>query len=203
MQEIQQRYPHLSFEWVRVLAHHIVEERNAVAAVNQVFADSGWGLACLACQVVRKKVEALARDSTYPWLRYVAEKGMAYTVLLDGVPLRIQPDVEEIRDVMSAERSAMNAQMSLFGDEAETILRLEVSQRPGQAVDLVTLFLFREKTAETLDSFVVYDVNGASGRPSGQPGVVIPLARPAEEADISDLFAFPSEDQALNDNDYE
>lgn len=209
MEEISRRFPNLSLEHLRELAGIVVERRNAVAAANQVFARATWGIACTACQVVKLHIEELARDGVYPWLRSVREAGMAYTVVVDDVPLRVQPDIDVVRDVMPGERAAMLQVQKLLPIDDEgpsVILRLEVAQRPAMPVDRVTLFLFDEHTNTTLDCEVVYDVAGVGGAESGDEstmsgGTVVPLARPAQDVDPAPRFEFEDLDNVTaNDN---
>lgn len=212
MDEIARRYPSLSLDHVRELAAVVALERNAVATINQLYRGAPWGLACLACQAVKNKIENLDEGGAHPWLRYVREAGMAYTVVVDDVPLRVQPDIDDIRDVMPGERAAMlgmRTQLQLLSEpDPNAILRLEVAQRPGDPVATITLYLFNEGTGITLDSEVVYRRPEGSASaanetpPSFSPGAaVVPLARPAQDADPTTRFEFEDfENVTANDN---
>lgn len=212
MDEIARRFPGLRFDHVRELAAIVAVERDAVAVINRVYRGAAWGLACLGCQVVKNRIERLDDDNTFEWLRYVKEAGMAYTVVVDDVPLRVQPDIEDIRDVMPGERAVMlRGQMNLLTSEPDpkAILRLEVAQRPGESVDAVTLYMFEEETGILLDSEIVYrrDTGSANATNTATPlapagGEVLPLARPAQDADPTNRFVFDELDAATaNDND--
>lgn len=214
MDEITRRFPTLRFDHVRELAAIVVEERDSVALLNRVYRGAAWGLACLGCEVVKDRIERLHYEGSHEWLRYVKEAGMAYTVVVDEVPLRVQPDIEDIRDVMPGERAVMmRGQMSLLQPESDpkAILRLEVAQRSGEPVDAVTLYMFEEMTGTMLDSEILYQRGAGSagtGTPnSGAPlspmgGEVLRLTRPAQDADPTQRFAFDDLDNVTaNDND--
>jgi hypothetical protein len=194
MREIGRLYPALRREHLESLAAIVAAERNAVADVNKVFSSAAWGIACLYYQVVKDKLESLHDSGVHPWLRYVKEKGLAYTILVDGAPLRTQPPGDEIRDVMDGEWIAIREQTSLFaeGGNPNAILRLVVSQRAGMPVRSATLFLYDKHTGIELDSVQLYNSDVTVTR-DGQTAEILPLTRRAQDIDATQRFQFPSE----------
>lgn len=200
--KIKELYPSLSWEHVRSLALTVATERNAATDITKVYSKQRWGVGCLLCQVVKDKIHDLDKSGEYPWLKYLPEIGMAYTVVVDGAPLRIQPDIDEIRGVMSNELGTIQAarptQATLFSTDAlypmqrdELILRLEITQQPAKHVDLIALYLFDAHSGTTLDREVVYDV---------APSQVISLTRSAQDVDLGGMFAFHADnDQGAKD----
>ncbi len=194
MTYIKDQYPALSMDHVRLLAQLVAMARNGVVAINKIYRKAGWGLACLCCNVVRDMVKDADASGEYPWLRYIGEKGLAYTVVVDGVPLRIQPDVEEIRVAMAGERALLSACQELLFATSEqdgVLLRLEVLQRPGDQVRQITLFLFEEHSGATLDCVIVY---------SGEPAKTLTFTRPAQDVDTSGLFSFHADNDLKIDD---
>jgi hypothetical protein len=202
MGEITRRFPSLSLEHVRTLSEIIAIERNAVALVNRPFKRARWGMGCMLCDVVKQKLDRASRDGAYPWFRYVPELGNAYTVVIGSVPLRVQPEVDDIRDVMPGERRAMDTMRSQFlwpeqNATYDLVLRLEIDQRPGEPVDTITLYLLNLGTGETLDSEKVYVRPGAAGGAFDDAPMapVLPLARAAQDVDVRSRFAFDDNDE--------
>lgn len=191
---IVDRYPALSMPKLRQVAGIVATERNAVVEVNKLWKGCTWGLGCLCCQAVLRKLESIAQTSGFEWLGFKREIGMAYTITVDGIPLRIQPDIEEIREVMPNEREALERLRprpvaGLLFDLppiASEILRLETTQTAGRPVSMVTLYLFDEHSGRTLDSELLYSPNAADD-----------FRRPARDANTADVFEFPpANDQA-------
>ena len=121
---------------------------------------------------------------------------MGYTVLVGGIPLRVQPDIDEIREVLPGERHAMeiaSPQSSLFPDDGEAgaLLRLEVAQRPGEPVDNVALYLFDERTGVTLDCEVLYRADAGSSKGAS----TLSLARPSQDTDTDNVYEFPADEE--------
>lgn len=201
MGEIKTRFPLLSFAHLGELANVIACHRNFVTDVMKVFKRIPWGKGCTAYDVVRDHLQQLDVQGTKPWLRFISEKGLAYTLVIDGVPLRVQREMEEICDVMPGELIAQ--QRALFPSEFDAdpiVLRLEVSHRAGHYVDTISLCLFNTRTGDTLDQEIVYAASsGAALADAPVEGVVVPLARPADEPDITNFFTFPANDLAKED----
>ncbi|MBX3192079.1 MAG: hypothetical protein KF819_34130 [Labilithrix sp.] len=153
-----------------------------------------------------QRVHALHLAGTHQWLRFVGEQGLAYTVLIDSVPLRLQRDDDKIREVMPGERAA---QLLLAVDQSDgAILRLEVAHRPGYPVDQITLSLYDENTSATLDSITVYrrdmDLGTADDSTPPQTGsgaAVLPLGRRAQDVDPTTRFEFDDADDVTTGND--
>ena len=213
MDQIRRLYPGLLMDHVRALADIVASERNGVLSVNKVYSSARWGVACLSYDVPRLAIRKLAEESGHPWLRYIRENGTGYAVAIDGVPLRIQRDEPEIRNVLPGERAVMREQLLLMPGTADpgTVLRLEISQPAGQPGDTITLYLFEEDRGVTLDSEVVYKrADTAAGTAGdGSPGgstpagaIVLPFVRraPAQDADPKTRFTFDDPD-AVKDGD--
>jgi hypothetical protein len=213
MDQMRRLYPGLSIDHVRALADIVAVERNGVLSVNEVYRSARWGVACLSYDVPRLAIRQLTEEGGHPWLRYIKENGTGYAVAIDGVPLRIQRDEPEIRNVLPGERAVMREQLLLMPGTADpgTVLRLEISQPTGQPVDTITLYLFEEDTGVTLDSEVVYTRHDAAtataddGSPGGSAptgAIVLPFVRraPAQDADPKTRFTFDDPD-AVKDGD--
>lgn len=198
MSSIPERFPRFSLAKLVTLTELVVRERNAVGEINSIYKDCGLGFAILACQVVRKAVERRALSGEHEWLRFVGGAGLAYTVLLDGVPLRIQPDVPEIRDVLPAEEVALQrgVQSLMFPADPSSgaVLRLEIDQQAGKAVASVILYMLDPISGATIDRIAVYD--GESKRYAETER----LERPAQDVDTSKAFTFkPANDVKKKD----
>ena len=196
MELIRLRYPSLSLERLRELAAIVVAERNAVVEINRVWSQCPWGLGCLCCEAVLRKIQSIAGKPPYEWLEFEQEIGMAYTTKVDKVPLRIQPDIDVIRAVMPGERQALDqfraVQRSLFPGMAPTrseILRLETMQRPGAPVSQVTLYLLNELTGAILDRELLYSAASEGAE----------LRRPARDVNVDDVFSFPPANDKAED----
>jgi len=200
MNEIDRLYPDLPMAHMRTIAGIVANQRDAVTDVVKIFKSARWGVACLSYQVVKDHLEGLDKAGTYPWLRYVKEQGLAYTLCVGGVPFRVQPLAEEIRDVMLGEWAAIREQTSLFidGGNPDAVLRLEVAQSVDGYVRYVALFLFDMRTGVTLDCVRLYEK--ASDSEETSQGPVVRLARPARDVDTSNLFVFPSDIRKKNDD---
>lgn len=152
---IQRRYPDLLPERLSVIAGTIVTSRNLVATLNKPFEAASWGLGCLGHQIAMQALRGLAVSGKYPWLQFISEQGMAFTLVVGGTPLRVQSESEQIRPVMPGERAAWKQlPQRLPGFEFETdtgVLRIEVAQRAGKPVETVTLGLFDEHTGTQLE----------------------------------------------------
>ena len=107
MGQIKTLFPTLSFDNVRTLTAILVHERERLAETNRDFPRLRWSGACGFCEVGKLKLFDVFKAGTYPWLRCVQGKGMAYTVIVGGIPLRVQPDNDEIREVTPDERGAL------------------------------------------------------------------------------------------------
>ena len=185
MKRILAYFPRFSPEKLVILTRLVVTERNAVAQVIKAYRDCALGVGVLACQVVRNAVMRLAASDEAPWLTFRRAPGLAYTVLLAGVPLRIQPDVPEIRDVLPDERAALNEclQGELFPEETpKVVLRMEVAQRPGRPVDQVFINLVDPAVGTSLARVLVYD--GATGEYFD----TTPLAVPPSDATPNNVY---------------
>jgi hypothetical protein len=199
MNEIARLYPNLPMAHMRTIAQIVANQRDGVADVVKVYKAALWGVACLKYQVVKEHLEGLDRAGTYQWLRYVQEQGLAYTLCVGGVPFRLQPPSDEIRDVMLGEFVAIREQTSLFADggNPNAVLRLEVGTSADGYVRYVTLFLFDMKTGIALDSERLYEKVADSEKTN--QGALVPLARPAKDVDTSNVFTFPSEKKKSDD----
>jgi hypothetical protein len=199
MKLILERFKDFSPENLVELTRMVVNERNAVSQVVKPYKECSVGVALLACQAVRNAVARRAASGEVPWLTFRGGAGLAYTVLLDRVPLRIQPDVPEIRDVLPEERLALGLclQGQLFPDDTSpnAVLRLEVAQKPGRPVDEVFIYLFDPHTGATLDRALVYE--GSTGAYFD----TAPLAASADDADTTNVYQFkkPSNDVKKDD----
>jgi len=191
---IERRFPQMSVPHLKELAGLVATERNAVVRVNRMFKESTWGLGCLCCEAVLRKVGHLAGTATYPWLGFTREVGMAYTVTVDKVPMRIQPDGDEVRPMMPGEAIALHklraVQTSVFDvASAHDVLRLETTQMAGQLVSDITLYLLNENSGVTLDRIPLYSSAESSSD----------FERPPADVDTSSFYSFdPANDQAGN-----
>jgi hypothetical protein len=198
MDLIRRRYPDLTLQNLQKLAEIVALERNAVVEVNKIWDECGWGLGCLACDVVLHRIKALAATGALPWVGFKNEKGKAYLVTVDGAPLRIQPDIPIIRQAMERERDALASrrpvQALLFPEmppSSDEVLRLETMQTTGKPVSLITLYLFDEQTGATLDSVVVYSAAEAADD----------FRRPARDANTDNVYQFPPANDQAEDGD--
>lgn len=188
MDRIQSFYPDLTEPRMAVIVKTIVAERDHVAFINGVFGSCAWGLGCLAYERAKIGLELISRE--HGWLRFIAEQGQAYTLLIGTAPLRVQSESDSVRPVMPGERGALlkYGKQVLPGMEeyvlGGAILRLEVHQRPARPVDRITLFMFDESTGVELDRWVVYQ------------GQSLADAEPANAATESD--AIPSNVFGIN-----
>lgn len=197
---IAETFPTLDLDHVRTVAGIAVRERNDIAAlknIKPIYGKVAWGSGCFACDVVLATLHELAVAKTYDWLEFRHEIGKAYTILICGVPLRIQPDVPEIRELMPHEHQAMvQLTLALFGPLEEPkpsyVLRLEVKQRTGQDVDTVTLFMFDERSGKTLDELDIYNRAHATG--------VAQIRPDAEDADTGHVYEFDADTEVANDD---
>jgi hypothetical protein len=197
MREIDKLVPTLVLEHVRQLGAVVVTERNAVASVNRLYAAATLGLGVLGCQVVKLKIEQLDRENSFPWLRFVKGRCLAYAVLVGGVPIRIQPENDEIRDLLPEERAAfreLREQLQLLPEaNPSAVLRLEVLQPAGKDVESVSLYLFDEETGVTLDVESIYLKPADERRASTSGAQVIPFTRPAEDIGVKRHYIFDDE----------
>src|SRR6188768_3842967 len=107
MRPITARFPTFDLEKFTTIAREIVEQRNAVGSINKVYADSGLGIAILSCNVVRNHFQRIAGSESYPWLAFGTAPGLAYMLYIGGLPIRVQPDCPEIREILPEERRAL------------------------------------------------------------------------------------------------
>jgi hypothetical protein len=200
MTTIKELYPDLAWEHVRALALFIATERNAVVDVNKVYSREWWGLACLACNVVRDRVRDVAESVEYPWLEYIPERGLAYTAVVDRAPLRIQPDVPEIRESMPGERLLMRGgqeahasqgtlpcQETLFPlskDDGSLVLRLEVTHPRAMPVEQIVMYLFDENSGVALDKEVVYQAAAAVSDQSDAAASGVPVMPDGQQTEL-------------------
>ena len=194
---IAERFPELSLQHLKLLAGIVAQERDAVVKVNRLFKTCGWGLGCLCCEAVLRKTSLLAGTASYPWLGFTREQGQAYTLTVDTVPLRVQPDIEEIRSSMPGEAQAMAkirpVQGLMFDEPSRAeVLRLETTHATGQLVSAVTLYLFNENTGTTLDAIPLYSSSSAANESSD-------FRRPAQDVDTSGLYDFPPANDQTSD----
>lgn len=192
--KIHERFPGLSMDHLRSVAKEVVAQRNVVAELNKPLRLCTLGLAVLGCEATKVRFAQLELEGRTSWLRFLRGPGLAYVLVLGGVPLRIQPDCPEIRMTLPAERKALrelaSGQGQLFEEPPSwEVLRLEVAQRPAQAVDALDLYLFNEATGETLDRIQVYS------KAAGYIGDAAMMKRPAQTPSLDNVFKLrPSND---------
>ena len=206
MDEISKRYPGLVVDNLRTACAVLVTERNAVASDNKERTHCGLGLALLQCDAVRSRFEILSRTGTFPWLRYVRGPGLAYVVVLNGVPMRVQPDIEEIRvatDVELAIVAEMRTQLQMFNKTYQgDVLRLEVLQPRGEPVARVILYLFNEDSGDTIDQFTVYERSPAKDETSASSTIL--MGRRPQDVQERPRFTFDdAKDEGADGSDNE
>ena len=209
MGQIRQTYPAL-LDNAPTVAGIVADQRNLVLKVNKCFPRARWGYACMAYDVTLGHFQQLVEDGTYPWLAFIPEIGKGYAIQIEGVPLRIQKDDPEIRNVLDGERAAMRQMcLRLPGSAAAgTVLRLEITQPRGQPVETIALVLYEEDSGVALDSEVVYRrpaaSTGTNDLPSTGPSptgaTVLPFVRPAQDADPKTRYRFNDPDAAMDDD---
>jgi len=192
MNAIRKRFPRLSIPLLVELAKLIVRERNAAAATNQLHRDCRLSLALLGCEVVRR---ALAKLDPSVGIGFYPGAGLSYVVTLgEGVPLRVQPDIPEIREVLPAEAAALGwgVQSQLFPDDQSTssVLRLQVAQSAASPVASISLLLVDPVLGTTLDHVLVYNAADQSYLDMKS------FELPPEDADTNEAFAFDEDSDA-------
>jgi hypothetical protein len=200
MEQIQSFYPDLSPERIDLVANRVVAARNGVSKVNQCYSKQNWGVACLACQVARDDLLAVSAAGTYEWLKVQPEQGMAYTVIIGKTPLRVQPESDVVRPVMSHERSALNAlapTMSMFSPEfmPGRILRMEVTQQTGNPVSRVAVCLIEERSELIVDTWIVYGDDKAANLPAND----FVMGRAPQDANTDNIYQFNQEKKTKSD----
>ncbi len=203
MDQLRRFYPGLVMDHVRTVASMIADQRNLVRKVNACFRRARWGHGCMAADVARDYIEQIDRDGTYPWLRFVKESNLGYTLLIDGVPLRVQRDYAEIKSVLPGEREAMSQVLLADMPDPGVILRMEITRPSGEPVHAMALHMYEEHSGARLDCEVVYQrpiegvpANDTTAADSGPNAAVLQFARPAQDADPKNLFAFDDQDAA-------
>jgi hypothetical protein len=193
MPTIAETFPGLRMDHLRVLVELEVTQRNAVAALLgglQPDIDMALSQGIANCQAMRGQYALLAQrqvESSERWLQFFPGRGLAFCVLVDRVPMRVQPDVPEIRDALPEERKALadlEAQVSMFSGfpGVSGVLRLEVAQQQKRPVDTIGLYFLDDATGAVFDHVPLYDA-----KRGGFVGTV-PFAVPAQTASIAGRF---------------
>lgn len=192
MRPITARFPGFDQEKFVEVTRIVVNQRNAVAKATKMFSQCGLGFAILACDATRTEFRQIERTDEFPWLTYRPHRGLAYTLYVEKIPVRVQPDCPEIRDVLPDELEALGKLFGchsggLFSQEASTheVLRLEIAQRTAELVEQVDLHFVNAKTGATLDTMNLYR------KDVGYSSSVTAMQLDPETPDLSNLFSLP------------
>ncbi|WP_207539626.1 hypothetical protein [Sabulicella rubraurantiaca] len=106
--------------------------RDAIALANEDLGDDAWSVGCRAFSFSRHRLQRVAEQKTYPWLR-VLDEGMAFTFLIgtgaDAVPVRFfrgDAEAPTARTLRRLEQESQQLTLAL-GDRAETGLMFRMA----------------------------------------------------------------------------
>lgn len=149
-------HPSLAEDRLRLCARLLANaRRDAIALANEDLGDDPWSVGCRAFSFSRHRLQRVAEQKTYPWLR-VLDEGMAFTFLLgtgtDAVPVRFfrgEAEAPTARTLRRLEQEAQQLTLA-FGDRAEAglMFRLAVETDTRGHVSRVVFLAFEGPTAE-------------------------------------------------------
>jgi hypothetical protein len=140
--------------------------------------DAWWSVACVAYQLTRAALKALERE--HPWLT-VRYEGLAFTIHIGSVPMRLGYYERQIRAPLASELKALEEMRQAWlphveGELERAVLRLELDADRFAPVRRVRLRLVDGEAKATLRSWALYSPEVAPVADVSRPAASVPAA---------------------------
>lgn len=141
MDEPSEYHPDLTHERLREITTVVRRVRAEAFSDHSLRHDGAWTLGCMVHERAMRALEERAQE--VDWLTFTPEAGLAYSLRVGAVPIRVQRDDVPTKRVLGGERAALETVQRAFdfgdGRPVETIVRLELGVHEG----IVTQALLR------------------------------------------------------------